>query len=387
MSKKIFIVSGGTGGHIIPARCLSEYLTNQKNSIWFFGDRKLKNFVKNNDRYHSYYLSSAQFSKKPMGFLSFLFKTFYAFIKSLYFLIKIRPHYIYAFGGYATFPMLLASVITRQKIILHEQNAHIGKVNRLFIKFCYKVALSFEVTSGVDQKYLSKLVYTGNPVRKEIIELYNKDFVLPDLNSDTAFMDSDRMGYDILLNSDFYLHKSSQNFLKILVIGGSGGAKIFSEILPKAFFNFSEEIKEHIQIFQQCRQELVQSTFEEYKSFNINIVVDSYFEQMPQLIEESHLVIARAGSSSIFEFCCAGKPMILVPFAKSADDHQLKNAEFLQKNGAAIVIKESDFNIKNINEVLNHIFNQKEILLTMSKNAKALAVIEATTNLGNLINN
>jgi len=386
MSKKIFIVSGGTGGHIIPARCLAEYLVNQNHQIEFFGDHKLKNFVKSNDNFSSHFLSAMQLSRKPTGLVKFGFGTFFAIIKSLYFLIKIRPNYVFAFGGYATFPMLVASILTRQNIILHEQNAHLGKVNRLFIKFANKVALSFQATSGIKEKYLTKTVFTGNPIRKEIIELHNKDFVLPDLTSENSLEESSRLGYDILLTSDFYPNKSSQNFLKILVIGGSGGAKIFSEILPRAFFNFSEEIKEHVQIFQQCREELVESTFEEYKSFNINIVVDSYFDNMPQLIEDCHIIIARAGSSSIFEFCSAGKPMILVPFAKSADDHQVKNAEFLQKNGAAIVVKEKDFNIKNINDILTRLFYEKDMLITMSKNAKKLAIIEATNNLGNLIN-
>jgi len=386
MSKKIFIVSGGTGGHIIPARCLAEYHVGQNNRVLFFGDYKLKNFIKISDNFPSYFLRATQFSKKPIAIFKFIICSLYSIIKSLYFIIKIRPDYVYAFGGYATFPMLVASIITSRKIILHEQNAHLGKVNRLFINFAKIVALSFKETSGIKSKYIEKTIFTGNPIRKEIIELYQKDFTLPDLNLDEGALNNHRLGYDILLNSDFYPNKISQNFLKILVIGGSGGAKIFSEILPKAFFNFSEETKEHIQIFQQCRQELVESTFEEYKSYNINIVVDSYFDNMPQLIEECHLVIARAGSSSIFELCCAGKPMILIPFAKSADDHQLKNADFLQKGGAAIVIKESDFNIKSINEIMNRLFCDKEILINMSKNAKKLAVVEATINLGNLIN-
>ena len=173
---------------------------------------------------------------------------------------------------------------------------------------------------------------------------------------------------------------------KILVIGGSGGAKIFSDILPKAFFNFSENIKESIQIIQQCREELVDSTFEEYRSFNINVIVDSFFEDMAQLIDGAHLIIARAGSSSIFEFCMAKKPMIIIPFAKSADNHQQKNADFLSQKGAAIVIEEKDFTIQKINEIFNQLFTEKNILFKMSKNAGNIAITEATSNLAKLIN-
>ena len=311
-------------------------------------------------------------------------KISFGIAKSLYFIIKYRPDYIYAFGGYATFPMLVASVITNRKIILHEQNAHLGKVNRIFAKFSQKIALSFQLTSGIDAEFKNKTFFTGNPIRQEIVKLHDKEYSLPNFE-ETKIVDR-KLGYDILLNSDFYPVEEKGKMFKILVIGGSGGAKIFSDILPKAFFNFSENIKENIQIIQQCREELVDSTFEEYKSFNINVIVDSFFEDMAQLIDDAHLIIARAGSSSIFEFCMAKKPMIIIPFAKSADNHQQKNADFLAQQGAAIVIEEKDFTIQKISEIFNQLLTEKNILFKMSKNAGNIAIIDATSNLAKLIN-
>lgn len=385
MLKKIFICSGGTGGHIIPAIAIAKFLQNERHQIWYFGDIKSKNFLKNSDGLNFDLIPSAQFIKSPLGLLNFAIKTFFGFFKSLAKIIKNRPDYIVAFGGYSTFPLLLAGVFSSSKIILHEQNAHLGKVNRLFAKFAYKICLSFEKTDGVNEMYKTKLVFTGNPIRQEIIALNNKNYILPK-NENFAIKTDNKFGYDVLLNSDFNPEISAKKYFKILVIGGSGGAKIFSDVLPKAFFNFSENIKEQIQIFQQCRTELVESTFEQYKSFNLNIVVDSYFEDMATLIDESHLIIARAGSSSIFEFCCAKKPMILVPFAKSADDHQLKNAKYLSENGACIMVKEQDFNIKNINEILNNLLNNTNILFELSKNAEKLALINANINISKIIN-
>jgi UDP-N-acetylglucosamine--N-acetylmuramyl-(pentapeptide) pyrophosphoryl-undecaprenol N-acetylglucosamine transferase len=196
-----------------------------------------------------------------------------------------------------------------------------------------------------------------------------------------------KMGYNVLLASDFYQEKkkNTQNLFNILVIGGSGGARIFSEILPKAFFNLRENIKSQLQITQQCRAELMMATFEQYKSFNINIVIDSFFVNMPDLIKSSHLIIARSGSSSIFEFCAAKKPMILVPFALSADNHQEKNARYLEKNGAAIVVTESEFTINKINELLKNLIDSHATLKNMSNNAASLAVLDATKNLALLV--
>jgi len=385
MSKKIFIVSGGTGGHIIPARCLANFLQQKNHKIIFFGDEKIFNYVKIDDAFKTYLIFSSQFKKSFFPLLKSFIKIAFGIFQSLYFILKYRPDYIYSFGGYATFPMLIASTITNRKIILHEQNAHLGKVNRIFAKFSYKIALSFQETSGINPKFKNKVFFTGNPVREEIIKLHEKKYSLPNFAESNAI--DNKLGYDILLNSDFYPTEESGKMFKILVIGGSGGAKIFSDILPKAFFNFSESIKENIQIIQQCRAELVESTFNEYKSFNINVIVDSFFENMAQLIDESHLIIARAGASSIFEFCSAKKPMIIVPFAKSADNHQQKNADFLMKNGAAIVIQEKEFSISKISEIFYQLFTEKDILFKMSKNAGNLAIIDATLNLAKLINN
>jgi len=386
MSKKIFIVSGGTGGHIIPARCLAKLLQQQNHQILFFGDEKIHNYKKLNDGFETFIINSSQFKKSFFSLPKILIKIGLGVIKSLYFIVKCRPDYVYAFGGYATFPMLIASVITNRKIILHEQNAHLGKVNRIFAKFSHKIALSFQETSGIKAEFKNKTFFTGNPVREEIINLHTKKYSLPNFN-DEETIDDKKLGYNLLLNSDFYPAEVENKLFKILVIGGSGGAKIFSEILPKAFFNFSEGIKENIQIIQQCREELVESTFDQYKSFNINVIVDSFFEDMAQLIDDAHLIIGRAGSSSIFEFCVANKPMIIVPFAKSADNHQQKNANFLLQKGAAIVIQEDEFNIQKINEILNKLFTEKDILFKMSKNAGNIAIIDATLKLSQLINN
>ncbi len=193
------------------------------------------------------------------------------------------------------------------------------------------------------------------------------------------------MGYNVILASDFVEEKpKAPNLFNILVIGGSGGAKIFSEILPKAFFNFSDELKSRITVTQQCRKELSESTFNQYRSFNLNIEIQAFFTDMPEKIRDAHLIIARSGSSSIFEFCAAKRPMILVPFEKAADNHQEKNARFLEEHGAAIVITEKEFTINHINKTLQNLINNYAMLEKMSQKAASLAMMDATQNLAEL---
>ncbi len=390
MTKKIFITSGGTGGHIIPARCLAQYLAAHGEAVIFFGDEKYRGYIKEADQFISKIISSSQLKKSPISLFKAALKIALGVAQSLYFFLTIRPKCVVAFGGYSTFPMLIAAILTRTKIILHEQNSHLGKVNRIFAKYADKIALSFAQTSGISELNLSKTIFTGNPVRQEILQLNQVDYVLPDCNEPEKKEKKadNKMGYDLLLASEFLevaKEQQQKKLFNILVIGGSGGAKIFSEILPKAFFNLSENLKEKIKVTQQCRKELMQETFNQYKSFNINVTVDAFFENMPQLIREAHLVIARSGSSSVFEFCAAKKPMILVPFAQSADNHQEKNAHYLEKNGAAIVVSESEFSINKLNQLLKNLINDYAVLKKMSDNSAHLAVLDATQNLAKLV--
>lgn len=366
MQKKVFITSGGTGGHIIPARCLAQFLAEKENQVWFFGDVKYRSYIKTEDGFKSVIISSSQLEKSPLKLVRASLKISIGILQSLGFLFRFRPQYVVAFGGYSTFPILIAALITKPllktKIILHEQNSHLGKVNRLFAKYADKIALSFVETSGIANDFKAKTAFTGNLVRDEILAL-NQIPYCPQKKS----------------------REKEAEIFNILILGGSGGARIFSDILPKAFSSLSPDMKSRLRIFQQCRNEAISETFAQYKSFNINVVIDSFFENMAELIANSHLVIARSGSSSIFEFAAAKKPMILIPFAQAADNHQEKNARYFEKHGAAIVMTEAEFTISKAGDTIKNLIASEESLQNMSKNSGALAVIDATKNLANLL--
>lgn len=387
MSKKIFIVSGGTGGHIIPARCLAEELSLRGNFVIFLGDSKIKSYIKNTDNFTTQVVQGSQLKKSLTYLIKASLKIALGVLQSIYLIAKHRPTKIIAFGGYASFPVLVASVLTKKEIIIHEQNAHLGKVNRIFAKYAKKIATSFPATTGIDQKFLHKVFLTGNPVRKEILSLNNFDYKFLEVNETIIDDSKPKVDFDASLSAELFEVVKKQEKINIFILGGSGGAKIFSEILPKAFFCLSEELKHKIHIIAQCRQELVESTFQLYKSLNLNAEVQSFYENIAEILKDSNLVIARSGSSSLAEFCVAKRPMILVPFALSADNHQLKNANYIQENGGAIVIQESDFKVDNVSNFLNQVLTSKDILRKMSNNCAKLAVVKATLNLANLIDN
>lgn len=382
--KKVFITTGGTGGHIIPARCLAAQLAQENMQVLVLSDTKYRGYIDLEDGFRSIIITSSQLVKSPLALVKAAIKIAFGCVQSLYYFLRYRPQYVVAFGGYATFPVLIAALICRTKIILHEQNAHLGKVNRLFASRAYKIALTFADTSGIDKNDQHKLVVTGNPVREAIAKLHDCAYEMP---KKWQMPKRDKMGYDVILASELedYINPQQDEALNILIIGGSGGAKIFSDILPKSFFNLAEELKNSLNISQQCRADLAKYTFDQYKKFNINATISVFFNDMPSKIKEAHLVIARAGSSSIVEFCAAKKPMILIPFAKAADNHQAKNAEIVEKSGAAIVIDEQEFTINKMSEVINSLLSNKNLLEKMSKNAGEMANLDATKNLAKLI--
>lgn len=385
----IFIGTGGTGGHIFPAQSLAENLAKNHRVI-IFGDKNYAKYIKPQQKFYSKIIQTSQIQKSPIKLITALFKISLGTLQSLYYIASKRPSAIITFGGYATFPLLIAAVITKRKIILHEQNAHLGKVNRIFIRFAQSLATSFPNTSGINQKYHHKTIFIGNLVRQEIIKLHETEYELPKITKEKKTpRDNKTMGYNVLLASDFdedvQQTIKEKNLFNILVIGGSGGAQIFSKVLPKAFFNLGEEVKNNIRIIQQCRSDLLEETYNEYQQYNLNTVLASFFDNMPQLISQTHLVIARAGSSSIAEFCAAKIPMILIPFAKSADDHQKKNANFLKSENAAIVLSEKNFNINNATKIITDLITSKTKLKELSKNAGKLAKITACEDLTKIV--
>ncbi|HLD76982.1 MAG TPA: UDP-N-acetylglucosamine--N-acetylmuramyl-(pentapeptide) pyrophosphoryl-undecaprenol N-acetylglucosamine transferase [Rickettsiales bacterium] len=384
---RIFIATGGTGGHIIPARCLAQNLSRKNHQIFVFGDKKYVNYINEDDGFKSFIIISSQAFDGIFGHLKMTVKIGFGFLQSIYYFLRFRPDFVYGFGGYATFPILIAAIIFRKKIILHEQNSHLGKVNRLFAKFSYKIALTFAKTDAILPEFVVKTVFTGNPVRQEILALNQLKYTLP---QEKEMKKRDKMGYDDLILAaefdDYQEYLQNKEMLNILIIGGSGGTQIFSEILPKVFFNLSETIKNEIEITQQCRQDLVESTFRDYDNFNISVTVNHFFEDMATEIKKAHIVIARAGSSSLAEFCVAKKPMILIPFAKSADNHQQKNARFFEEIGAAIIIEEKDFTINKMSQIITNLLTQnRNILFEMSNNCKKIAILDADEKLANLI--
>ena len=229
--KTIVLTAGGTGGHVFPAQAISEIL-NEDYHLLFITDKRGKQFVKGS-------LNQIENQVLPTkGFSGSIHNKLYAFSMMIYSLIILtirfffkRPDLIIGFGGYPTVPAIIAGYFNRVPIIIHEQNAVIGRANKILAKMACVIALSFKDTIGIPKALNSKIIYTGNPLRKQIVNLMNKSGK----------------------------RKPGADF-RVLIIGGSQGAAIFSKIIPAAISLLPQEIQKRLFVYQQARENLVSDT-------------------------------------------------------------------------------------------------------------------------------
>lgn len=354
MEKKVLIATGGTGGHINPALALAEHLIGNKFEVLITGNEKLKSYISAKDI--NYKIISSGSSLK--NFKS-LFNIFKGFFQSLWLLFRFKPAVVIGFGSYCTFPVLLASKFMKKTILLHEGNSFVGKVNNCFLKNAEYIFTSFQEIYGININQCNKIYFTGVPVKNEIKKYYGNEYSLP---------------------------KANEKF-KILITGGSGGASFFSGIFLETFNNIDKNIKDNLKIYQQVKEEEELhkvKTF--YENLGIDCEVKMFFDDLPQKMLESHLVICRSGVGTASELTIIGRPTIFVPSPNVANDHQLYNANFYKKSGAALMLEEKNFSVNNFANELNELIKNGEKLKNLAKNIKAMAILDAGEKIERIVN-
>jgi len=355
---KVVLAAGGTGGHIFPAESLAEELSKRSHKAILITDarREQYNFAdKNNVDVHVIY------AKSTVGGLAGKLKAvagiFIGTVQSLKLLKQIKPDVVVGFGGYPSLPTMLAAFMLNIKTVIHEQNALAGRVNRHLAKRADKVATSFEKVSRISQNNMKKIVLTGNPVRPYIKAV--RELSYPELKEGE------------------HLH--------ILVTGGSQGAAIFSEVIPAALISLPDEVKKRIRIDQQCRKEDMDKVSKIYEDAGINADLATFFTDISTRLANAHLVICRAGASTIAEITVAGRAAILVPYLYATDDHQSFNARALADKGAAFLVPQGLFKASLVAEYIKDFLRNPDALVKTAVNAFELGIVDADKRLADLI--
>jgi len=309
------LAAGGTGGHMIPAHALAAELKGRGYGVLLISDERGARFPGLFEGMPVHILPAGRLGGGPIGWL----KAFGSVVKGRGEAKRLyrdhRPNAVVGFGGYPAFPSLLAASSMNIPTILHEQNAVLGRVNRLLAGEAVAIGTAYDQVDRLKPKYADKVVLVGNPVRAEIAKL-----------GELPFPPFDEVAP-----------------LKILVTGGSQGATILSKVVPAGLGMLAPQLRRRLQVVQQCRPEDIDRVRAQYADLGIPAELMTYIEDMADKLADAHLVIGRAGASTVAELTAAGRPAILIPFAAATDDHQSANAREMVKAGGARAIQESNF--------------------------------------------
>ncbi len=347
---KVLISASGTGGHLIPAQRLADILKKKDCDI-FFAASGLSNrlfFQKENFSYLD--ISSSMINKKTI-FIAF-FKILKGLFQSLKLIIKYKPNVVVGFGSYHTFPVILASFLLKKKIILFDSNLILGKVNRIFSKIAKYVAIQFEI----DKKLKNSVLVKRFPwdIKNEIDQGFIKKFGL------------------------------DSNVFTIMIFGGSQGSKIINDNFIKTAQNLKKQKIQIIHILgSNYEKEKIKSIYDEYK---IKSYVSNFEKNLFDFYKISDLVISRAGACSISEIIHFEKPSILIPFKNAKDNHQYKNAVFMQNTiGISSLILEDNLTEKTLyDEIISFLENNKKKFCLFKENVQKYKSLENKKNIKDL---
>jgi len=356
----VILAAGGTGGHMFPAHTLKVELLKRGHKVSLITDKRGMGYSNLFSDIDIYEVKSETFSgKNLMGKILAIPKIIDGIFAARHLLksLKTPAGVVVGFGGYPSFPTLKAAIALGIPTCLHEQNAVLGRVNRYLAKKVDAVALSFEKTLKAKWEKYKYVVVTGNPVRKEIIDLGDK----------------------------FYPAIGDDRLLRILVIGGSQGAGIFSEVVPRAVSTLPRALQRRLQITQQCRDEDIERVREIYSRTNISVELSTFIPNIPECLEWSHLVIGRAGASTISELTASGRPGILVPYPFATDQHQLENSKEMVIAGGAWVFHQKEFNASELAKLLQRLAKRPRDIWRAAEDSRKIGKAYATKDLADLV--
>jgi len=354
----VVLAAGGTGGHMFPAEALVAELIARDCRLALITDRRGGAWNGALDgvethRIRAGGLAGKSFARRLQSGPELAIGTWQA--RGL--LKQLRPSCVVGFGGYASVPTMLAATFGDYHTIIHEQNAVLGRANRLLAPRVDRIATAFEKSEGLPAQAPGKVHHTGMPVRPTFTAV--RDVAYPALTSDGP--------------------------ISMLVFGGSQGAHVFSTVVPKALALLDDGLKSRLSVSQQCRPEDLEQTRREYQSVGIDADLQTFFDDVPKRLSKAHLLVSRAGASTVAETMMAGRPAILVPYPHSIDDHQTRNAHAIDEVGAGWLMPEPSFTASGLAARLDSLFGLPAILEKAAAAARENAATGATGRLADVV--
>lgn len=353
--KRFAVAAGGTGGHMFPAIALARQLADDGHLVHLITDDRGTQYADQFPGRVHVVPSETIRSKSPIALIKTFTKLGFGLLTSMALLRHIKPSVVIAFGGYPTLPPTFAAWALGFKTALHEQNALMGRANRLLSRYVSRIAYSFPDTRGVREDVKDKLVLTGLPVREAVIEA-----VAP------------------------YQAPTDDGPVNLLIFGGSQGARVLSEVVPGGLTSLDAGLRKRLVITQQCREEDEAQVRSIYEAASLNHTIAPFFSDLPKMISDAHLVISRAGASTVAELAVLGRPSVLIPLKQSLDGDQKANAKLLSDTGGAVVMDQDIFSSEKLGGLLNELLQDPLRLGQMADQASSAGQPDAVHKLKDL---
>jgi len=354
MNKRILLAAGGTGGHMFPAQALAEYLKTDGWHIALMTDARGLKHADNIPADPMIEVQAASISPKhPIRAIGGIRKLMKGVKTAKAFIREWQPDVVVGFGGYPAFPALKVAQALSVPTVLHEQNAVLGRVNRVFAAKADMVVSGFDVLEKLPNGANWQVL--GNPLRAHIIKASQRDYQPP------------------------------TGKINLLIVGGSLGAHLLSETVPQAVALLPKYLRVRLSVVQQTRTESLDFARDTYAKAGVTALCEPFFADIETHLAATHYVIARAGASSVSEIMAMGLPSLLVPLKIAMDDHQSMNAMPLKNLGSADILPEFEFTPQTVETILSERLNDSSWLETASRAARSAAKPDATTDLAKCV--
>ena len=356
-TRHFLLAAGGTGGHMLPAYALAGELISRGHRVALVSDDRGLKIPGGPAEMETHVLPAGRVSGGPIGWIKAALAIYKGRRMAIDLIGEFDPAVVVGFGGYPSLPSLLAAGATKRPRVLHEQNAVLGRVNRMMAPRVDAVAVAYHNIQRYPAGHELKKHITGNPVREEIVAIREEGY--PPLPED--------------------------GIVRLLVVGGSLGATELSEVVPAAIAMLPPALLSRLQVVQQCREADLETVRGKYAALGVAAECAAYIADFPERLRWAHLVIARAGASTVAELACAGRPAIFVPYPSAMDDHQTYNVVDLVKAGGAISFSQPAFTPAEVAKHIQRMALEPGALEAAAERAASCGLPDATRDLADLV--
>jgi len=354
----VLLAAGGTGGHLFAAEALAEALSRRGIAVALATDHRAERYGKTFPARDIHVIASATVrGRNPLSLARTAAVLGIGTMQGLRLLARTRPSAVVGFGGYPTIPPVLAATLRKIPTVIHEQNAVIGRANRFLAPRVTAIATSFAGVLDREEKLNAKATRTGNPVRPAVIAAAASPYTPPETTGP----------------------------IRLVVFGGSQGARIMADIVPPAVERLARHLQARFAVVQQAREEDLARVMDIYARAKVAADVAPFFADLPARIASSHIVVARSGASTVAELAAIGRPAILVPLPHALDQDQSANAGVLERAGGAMRLRQDDFTPDRLAAEISALASAPQKLVAMAAAARSQGAIDAAERLANLV--